>query len=153
MPSAVTLPYTYKSVPSTLPPSVTVNSSGPEPPKYVISSSGHAAHPADIISSCRALQDHIKRSVEDAQKTVQDWENTIKERELAEKRRVAPGWLDREEKILQPTKAQGTKDEKIVGDMLGSLDDNNANPRVHSSKSSDREGEELDRAFGSLSTT
>lgn len=35
---------------------------------------------------------------------MQKWLEGIKERELAEKRRKAPGWLDRDEKILAPQK-------------------------------------------------
>ena len=146
LPSAVTLPYTYKAVPSSLPSSVTVDPSTTEKAKYVISSSGHAAHPDNIIASCNALQEHIKRSTEDAQKTVKDWVDGIKERDLAEKRRVAPGWLDREEKILEPTKS--AKHEDTVDDLLDSVDEStstNQNLR-------DRAGEELDRAFGGLST-
>lgn len=33
---------------------------------------------------------------------MEQWERSIKDRELAEKRRRAPGWLDRDEKILSP---------------------------------------------------
>lgn len=146
LPSAVTLPYTYKSVPSSLPPSVTVDPSATEKAKYVISSSGHAAHPDDIIASCNALQEHIKRSTEDAQRAIKDWEDGIKERDLAEKRRVAPGWLDREEKILEPTKI--AKHEDTVDDLLDSVDEGASASQIPE----DREGEELDRAFGGLST-
>src|SRR4051794_3989980 len=35
----------------------------------------------------------------------QEMEDSVREAELAEKRRVAPGWLDRDEKILKPVKA------------------------------------------------
>ena len=146
LPSAVTLPYTYKSVPSSLPTSVTVDPSTTEKAKYVISSSGHAAHPDNIIASCNTLQEHIKRSTEDAQKTIKDWEDGIRERDLAEKRRVAPGWLDREEKILEPTKI--AKHEDTVDDLLDSVDESTST----SQNLSDRAGEELDRAFGGLST-
>jgi len=136
------LPYTYKSVGSSLPPSVTVNSTGSEKSKYVVSTSGHAAHPDDIISSCQALQAHLERMQDDAKNTIKEWERSIKERELAEKRRVAPGWLDRDEKILEPTKA---------GPQESIMDTETLDVKAAGmAMSPTREGEELDRAFGGL---
>ncbi|OCT45781.1 hypothetical protein CLCR_01725 [Cladophialophora carrionii] len=141
LPTVVTLPYTFRSVPTTLPPSI-VSENGAGKPKYVTSSSGHSAHPDDIINSCKALQEHLKTTVRDAEKAIEDWERDIKDRDLAEKRRVAPGWLDREEKILEPTKAQAK------GENL--LDGQPANTLSAPAMSPSREGEELDRAFGGL---
>ncbi|EDN02768.1 conserved hypothetical protein [Histoplasma mississippiense (nom. inval.)] len=100
-----TLPYTYKSVPSTLPPSVTLDPNSSEKARYVISPGrGHAAHPSDILASCEALEKHMNKIREGSLATIKDWEESIKQRDLAEKRRIAPGWLDREEKLLQPVK-------------------------------------------------
>ncbi|KAK5071929.1 hypothetical protein LTS08_000976 [Lithohypha guttulata] len=143
IPVAVTLPYTFRTVPTSLPPSVLADDSNGDKPKYVKSSSGHAAHPEDIINSCKALSDHIAKSAADAQKSIQDWERQIRERDLAEKRRVAPGWLDREEKLLQPTTS--AKNQDLLSEESTS---NIAAPAMSPS----REGEELDRAFGQLST-
>ena len=145
---AVTLPYTYKTVPSALPPSVTFNVASSDKSKYVVSSSGHAAHPNDIISSCKALLDHFQRTAEDAKRIVEEWQDGIKERDLAEKRRVAPGWLDREEKILEPTKSvTGTSKQTNLLDGPCSEGDS---PVIPPAISPTREGEELDRAFGGL---
>ncbi|KAI1391392.1 uncharacterized protein F4822DRAFT_184562 [Hypoxylon trugodes] len=118
LPTAATLPYTYKAMPSTLPPpqsgvtgAHTSSSSSSTPsndpsasdkPRYVIATSGHAAHPDDIISSCCALRAHLLRMEEDATRSLQDLEERTRARELAEKRRVAPGWLDSEARLLQP---------------------------------------------------
>jgi hypothetical protein len=121
-----------------------VSENGQEKPKYVISSSGHSAHPDDIINSCQALQEHLKKTIGDAEKAIKEWEQGIKERDLAEKRRVAPGWLDREEKILEPTKAQAKGENLLEGEP--------ANTISAPAMSPSREGEELDRAFGSLKT-
>lgn len=104
LPTATTLPYTYKPLPSTLPPSSTGEVNENQKLKYVVSQSGHTAHPDEIIASCQALQSHLQKMQEDAQVDLKRWHDQIKERELAEKRRVAPGWLDREEKILEPEK-------------------------------------------------
>jgi hypothetical protein len=117
-------------------------------PKYVVSSSGHSASPDDIIASCQALQKHIRDQSEGSAKTIRDWEDGIRQKELAEKRRVAPGWLDREEKILEPVKAT---DEAKKGTSLldgGDADDQGASqlPAIQAT----REGEELDRAFGGM---
>ena len=151
LPSGVTLPYTYKSVPSSLPPSVAIDPSS-DKPKFIVSASGHTAHPDDIAASCRALQDHIKKTNDDAHQAVKAWEDGIKERDLAEKRRVAPGWLDRDEKILEPTKVSPTNHDNTPGDLLGSRPTEANDPSKNIPGLIDREGEELDRAFGALNT-
>lgn len=126
LPTATTLPYTYKHMPSTLPPSVTgvTSTSGPvatdglssasatDPssgnsndnnrPRYVVSASGHAAHPDDIVASCRALHAHVASLQATAEAELRALEERIHARDLAEKRRVAPGWLDSEARLLEP---------------------------------------------------
>jgi hypothetical protein len=146
-PSAVTLPYTYKTVPSTLPSSVTVDSNSTEKPQYVVSSSGHGARPEDVIASCKALQAHILKAEEDAQRKIKEWDEGIKERELAEKRRVAPGWLDRDEKILEPVRAGH---QTTQPDLLDAQTSDGQGSVMAPTISPNREGEELDRAFGGL---
>ncbi|KAE8152524.1 hypothetical protein BDV25DRAFT_151019 [Aspergillus avenaceus] len=152
LPASVTLPYTYKSVPSTLPPSVTADPSNPDSkPRYIVSASGeHAASPEEILASCTSLEQHLKKARDDAGKAIKDWEESIIQRELAEKRRVAPGWLDREEKLLQPRRSMipGPSGHQVQS----LLDSSSADPvvsRLPSMKPRD-EGEELDRAFGGL---
>ena len=156
LPTATTLPYTYKPLPSTLPPSSTADSNGVEREKYVVSSSGHAASPEDIIKSCQALQDHIRKTQEDAEKVIRDWEQSLKEQDLAEKRRVAPGWLDRSEKILEPERRASAAPSVAIQDqarpasiMDSEIDDKQTRPALQDSQSA--AGDELDRAFGGLS--
>lgn len=153
LPSSVTLPYTYKSVPSTLPPSVTVDPNNPDvKSRYVVSSSGeHAAHPEEILASCLSLEEHLKRTRSDAEKAIKDWEEAISQRDLAEKRRVAPGWLDREEKLLQPTRVTPSHagKEQQQQSLLDSSSADQDSPKLPSMVPRD-EGEELDRAFGGL---
>lgn len=180
LPSATTLPYTYKTMPSTLPPSATgITSSstdsngtgdaaGPpsdspssNKPKYVVSASGHAAHPDDIIASCRALQAHIARMQADADAELRAFDERIRARDLAEKRRVAPGWLDSDARMLEPErvesggggegdngreKAKGVIDGRGAG-AAGAQDRGPAGGATEMSAVPD-EGEELDRAFG-----
>jgi len=152
LPSATTLPYTYKTIPSTLPQSSTGNTatSTEEKPKYVVSSSGHAAHPDDIIASCKALQAYIQKVHDDANEDLRAWEESIQARELAEKRRVAPGWLDSDARILEPEK----KDEATTSAQDNLMDVDISSAETSNSRGSGNaangEGEELDRAFGGL---
>lgn len=151
LPTSTTLPYTYKTLPSTLPPSST--GAGEEKSQYVVSSSGHAAHPDEIIASCKALQAYVQRVQDDADKELKAWEEGIAARELAEKRRVAPGWLDSEARLLEPEKKSNPSADGNAGGNLMDVD-------VSSAEASSlqhapvalptREGDELDRAFGGL---
>lgn len=79
----------------------------PPKPRYVVSPSGHAAHPDEILASCRALQAHVAQLCATAEADVARLEERIRARELAEKRRVAPGWLDSEARLLEPERAAG----------------------------------------------
>ncbi|PWY96391.1 hypothetical protein BO94DRAFT_481157 [Aspergillus sclerotioniger CBS 115572] len=153
LPTSVTLPYTYKSVPSTLPPSVTVDPSNPDAkPRYVVSPSGeHAASPEEILASCNSLEQHLNKTRSDAEKAIQGWEDSITQRDLAEKRRVAPGWLDRDEKILQPLQPSNATSAHSQP-QLSLLDSSFSDPSAAALPSMvpRDEGEELDRAFGGL---
>jgi hypothetical protein len=131
---------------------VIVDQSGSDKARYVLSASGHAAHPDEIIASCQALAEHMKKMQADSEAAIRDWEESIKQRELAEKRRVAPGWLDREEKILQPMSVGSSgREGSAAGPSL--LD----HPSAEQSRADSTpaiaprsEGEELDRVFGGL---
>ena len=114
----------------------------------MVSSSGHSASPDDILASCTALQKHIRDKAEESEKVIRDWEEDIKQRELAEKRRVAPGWLDRDEKILEPVKAKD--DAKKGASLLDGGDGGDQAAYQLPAIQANREGEELDRAFGGL---
>jgi len=159
LPTATTLPYTYKTLPSTLPPSSTGSTatSAEEKPKYVVSSSGHAAHPDEIIASCKALQAYIQKVQDDADKELKAWEEGIKARELAEKRRVAPGWLDSDARILEPAKKEDYRHETNAtpAPQANLMDDDTSSAEVSGLKDGlasavAGEGEQLDKAFGGL---
>ncbi|KAI3391704.1 hypothetical protein diail_6949 [Diaporthe ilicicola] len=171
LPTSITLPYTYKAMPSTLPPSATGVTSATDPesnekPRYVVSQSGHAAHPDDIIASCRALQAHLTKLRADAEQELQDLDDRIKARELAEKRRVAPGWLDSDARLLEPERTGGNGNEApdlMTGDVEGASASDQlrgmslAAQQAHMGPAGlsemaapDDQGAQLDRAFGSL---
>lgn len=140
LPTATTLPYQYRPMPSTLPPSATTTATtaGPEPnnnnnnpttaeetgdkPRYVVSGSGHAAHPDDIIASCQRLHAHVAQLQAQAHRDLQALTERIVARELAEKRRVAPGWLDSEARLLEPERAASSSSPAAVGGGGGGLE-------------------------------
>lgn len=152
LPAATTLPYTYKTLPSTLPQSSTGSqTSAGEKAPYVVSASGHAAHPDEIISSCRALQAYIKKVQDDADLELKAWEENLAARDLAEKRRVAPGWLDSDARILEPQKrlsggAEGGSSLMDIGVSQADETGLQHTPVVDTNG----EGDELDRAFGGM---
>ena len=161
LPTATTLPYTYRTMPSALPPSTTgigvvpadgeADSSAAKP-KYVVSTSGHAAHPDDIIASCRALQAHIAKMQSEAEADLRALDERIRARELAEKRRVAPGWLDSDARLLEPEK-KSAGDVAVAAAAIASEQSNSSRHIKHvtggaSEMAVPDEGAELDRAFG-----
>jgi hypothetical protein len=155
LPTATTLPYTYKTLPSSLPQPSTGTASADEKAQYVVSSSGHAAHPDEIMASCKALQAYILKVQDDADRELKEWQDAIDARELAEKRRVAPGWLDSDARILEPEKAHpnsGGGSQKAHGNLMDvDISSADASGLKHTPVvAPDGEGDELDRAFGGL---
>jgi len=149
-------------MPSTLPPSILnpppsstgatadANSStaaSPSPstpkPRYVVSNSGHAAHPQDIIASCREMQSHLDKMRSDAERELAELKEKIRQIELAEKRRIAPGWLDSDVRVLEPER-------KHVGEEGKASGEGAAEPPAGVSEMATDEGAELDRVFGTL---
>nr|POE87431.1 t-snare affecting a late golgi compartment protein 1 [Quercus suber] len=148
LPKPPTLPHNYASLPSTLPPSsIDVAPAGPnsELPAYVTSRSGDfAAHPSTIIAQNKALLSQLEREAKEAEEKIRSWEQGIKDRELAEKRRKAPGWLDGEQKILEPERAR--RENKSADIKL--MDDPASNETESKTKKVDELGDAMDRVFG-----
>ncbi|EGR49325.1 uncharacterized protein TRIREDRAFT_106370 [Trichoderma reesei QM6a] len=151
LPTATTLSYNYKTLPSNIPPSqLGIPNASDDPssqpkPKYVVSNSGHAAHPDDIIASCQALQAHIAKMQEDAERDLRELEERIRERELAEKRRLAPGWLDSDARLLEPERAGPAQQTEPSPPTSNGQSDRGGSGDVSSD-----EGAQLDRAFGDM---
>jgi hypothetical protein len=141
-------------MPSALPPSTTGVGTGDPRPRYVVSGTGHAAHPDDIIASCRALQAHVAKLQAEADAELRGFEERIRARELAEKRRVAPGWLDSEARLLEPERKTATptghEDGQGTGVERGAKSGSGQAPEGVSEMGVPDEGEQLDRAFGGL---
>lgn len=153
LPTAVTLPYSYQTLPLSLPPSSTAppNQQPPAPTDsgsasstpqasggYIVSPSGNfSTSPAAVINSCQNLISHIHTQQKNAEQSLRDWEKGIEDRELMEKRRVAPGYLDTGTRILEPTRRGTGASPPPVGSPSGG-------------KLDDRGGEEMDRVFGKM---
>lgn len=154
LPTSTTLPYTYKPMPSTLPPSSVLSSASASEdnskPRYVISQSGHAAHPDDIIASCRALQSYVTKLQNDSERELRELDERIRARELAEKRRVAPGWLDSEARLLEPERKGGEVVDLMSTDVGGEASGAGAGAMVSEMAGNEDEGAQMDRAFGSM---
>ncbi|KAH7165784.1 hypothetical protein EDB81DRAFT_754506 [Dactylonectria macrodidyma] len=151
LPAATTLSYNYKTMPSALPPSsLGISAASDDPagqpkPRYVVSGSGHAAHPDDIIASCRALQAHVSKMQEDAERELRELDERFKARDLAEKRRVAPGWLDSESRLLEPERSTPAQSQGI-----GNVPEGQQVNTQTTQHPTDHEGAALDRAFGGM---
>ena len=111
------------------------------------SASGQTAHPDQILRSCTALQDHLKKLEDDARKTLSEWKTKRESEELAEKRRVAPGWLDSGVHILKP---ENVTEENARRAQEQGLMDGDADQAHQTQQQGNQEAEELDRVFGGL---
>ncbi|PKS10705.1 hypothetical protein jhhlp_002462 [Lomentospora prolificans] len=109
-------------------------------PRYVVSNSGHAANPEDIIATCREMQSHLDKMRSDAERELAELKEKIHQMELAEKRRIAPGWLDSDVRVLEP--------ERKHADAANAA--SVAEPPAGVSEMATDEGAELDRVFGTL---
>lgn len=152
LPKAPTLPHNYASLPSTLPPSVlntTPSNDDPSaPPAYVTSTSGFRAHPSTIIAQNQALREQLDTAASEGHRQVREWKDAIDERELAEKRRKAPGWLDSDAKILSPASvAVSVARDAAPGASLLDAEDEGARPQGGREEGTDL-GAQMDRAFG-----
>lgn len=105
---------------------------------------------------------------EDSERILRELEDRIRARELAEKRRVAPGWLDSEARLLEPERRPGSGSgsgsgvgvEMAEADVAGRFGEMSIADRRGAEGGGDGgavisemavdQGEELDRAFGGL---
>ncbi|CZT21705.1 uncharacterized protein RCC_07570 [Ramularia collo-cygni] len=148
LPTPPTLPHTYQSLPSTLPSSALQSpptATHPNLPAYITSPTGDfSAHPHTLLHQSRALVEQLSRQIEEGMRVVEEWERGIRERELAEKRRRAPGWLDSEVRVLEPER----RDVHTHTEGEGNLMDEPVREEKEKGEGEDL-GDAMDRAFGS----
>lgn len=89
-----------------------------------------------------ALQQHLHKLEADARNTLKEWRDKREAEDLAEKRRLAPGWLDSGVHILKP---EEKREEEVVENIM---DDDPQQREAETKKA--KEGEDLDRVFGGL---
>lgn len=116
-------------------------------PAYVVSSTGTTATPDQILSSCVALQQHLDKLEADARRVLGDWEGRRRKEELAEKRRVAPGWLDSGVHILKPENVDEGRTAEAANGISSPPQLMDLDPQAESKR---KEGEDLDKVFGSM---
>jgi hypothetical protein len=152
LPTATTLSYNYKTMPSNIPPSAMgIPTASEDPsqqpkPRFVVSGSGHAAHPDDITHTAKELHKYVTSLQQDGERELRELEERIRQRELDEKRRVAPGWLDSESRLLQPERVSGQP-----APSTAALDAQREPPAEDKGKQPTVDpGAELDRAFGGM---
>lgn len=94
----------------------------------------------------------------DGERVLKEWEEKVRGDELREKRRLAPGWLDREERVLEPERKTALSDsgDNGLGGNAGMGGGHRRNETTAGSMQGQQgslqnaAGDELDRAFGSL---
>lgn len=111
------------------------------------SGSGFAAHPSTIIAQNKTLLDQLGKQRSEAQQKVRAWEQNIKDRDLAEKRRKAPGWLDSEQHLLQPARAEESS-KNDVANFMDDPDPTTASAAPAHAANVDDLGAAMDKAFG-----
>lgn len=119
-----------------------------------------ATHPSTIIAQNHALLKSFEKQGVEAEARVREWEAGIQGRELAEKRRKAPGWLDGEQVVLMPEKKKmmgGGGEAQQLLPPSGSLMDGSeteAELELEGARRGDGDrdveglGDAMDRAFG-----
>ncbi|KAA8912433.1 hypothetical protein FN846DRAFT_933083 [Sphaerosporella brunnea] len=141
LPTAVTLPYSYQSLPLGLPPP----STAPDGGGYITSPSGNLSQtPEEVIRTCHSLLQHLQTQRIAAEQALRDWEKSIDDRELMEKRRMAPGYLDTGIQILEPIR------KSTVPNPVGQHAAMAATAAGSDTPASTEEGDELDRVFGKM---
>jgi hypothetical protein len=99
--------------------------------------------PEDIMRMCHSLMQHLLTQRSAAEQALRDWEKSIADRELMEKRRVAPGYLDTGIQILEPTRKSVAPEQQ---------QQQAATPVAVAEcvQASTEAGDELDRVFGKM---
>ncbi|KAA8917708.1 hypothetical protein TRICI_000147 [Trichomonascus ciferrii] len=120
-PQAVTLPFNFNKLPSTAPPQNVKEESLDE-----------------IIESSEGFLRALDQRRERREKAFADWKEHVDKEEIEEKRRIAPGYLDTNNRILQPLKRQET----------GESDSQSPDATQQPSSS---ELNQLDKVFGEVS--
>lgn len=111
LPHPVTLPYNY----TPLPPSVDIIV--PPLPITILTKFQPSTDFSQVLSSVELSIQRISALKSDHESHVDKikvWEEQIQEREVREKRRIAPGYLDTDQRLLMPTRVDSPRVESPV---------------------------------------
>lgn len=120
-PQAVTLPFNFNRLPSSLPPQ-----------------NVSEATLDQISHESKRFIEHLDKRREERKENYQSWKEKVDKEEIEEKRRIAPGYLDTNYKLLQPSRRQASIDHEI-------------NSSENTTNNNSIEVNELDRVFGDVS--
>lgn len=120
-PQAVTLPFNFNKLPSTAPPPGVKEESLDE-----------------IIESSQGFLQVLDERRERRTKAFADWKQHVDKEEIEEKRKIAPGYLDTDNRILQPLKRQETGESDSI-------------PPESTQQQPSSEVNQLDKVFGEVS--
>ncbi|PHH68566.1 hypothetical protein CDD82_470 [Ophiocordyceps australis] len=186
LPTATTLSYNYKTMPSSIPPSSKLslkhimNDEDPDAfsPPYNVSSPSHPSTPSNaslsvnlsspsnasssspasapvysapqvLIRTCRELVDYLVEVEKRGREDIAAFDQQRREERLMERRRIAPGWLDRAERILEPERVATNQEQQPPTASAAAAPQ--AAPSEPPTLQLDAAGEQLDKAFGDLS--
>jgi len=110
LPHSVSLPYNYTPLPSSVDTIVRVQQKGTANRKPATDFSQVVASVELSAKKTTALQSEHEAYVE----KVKLWEEQIREREVREKRRIAPGYLDTDQRLLVPSRVETPRMESPV---------------------------------------
>lgn len=99
------------------------------------------------------MLEFMRRRERDAKRSVEEWEGGIRERELKEKRKVAPGWLDSGVHLLMPERKKedgggGGRETSVWKSKRSPKQIEEAESQKTQGGERSSEGEDLDKAFG-----
>ena len=94
------------------------------------------------------MQSHLASMTAEAERDLAALREAARRRELAEKRRIAPGWLDSEVRVLEPERKEGAEQEDVKADV--EMGGEGAAAGEGEGDGGADKGAELDRAFGSM---
>lgn len=118
----MTLPFNFNKLPSALPPPANCS----------------AADVEAVVSSARAVGEYIQSTDETVRTAWKEWVEAQRCKEVEEKRRIAPGYLDTGFKMLQPVR-KAEEAARPASDAAGS------------SEKDEAQVNEIDKAFGGVS--
>ena len=136
LPHAVSLPYHYIPLPSSVDTIVRLQHKGTADRQPATDFSQVVASVELSVKKTAALKSEHEAHVE----KVKLWEEQIREREVREKRRIAPGYLDTDQRLLVPTRVETPRMESLVTRTDGTEEDGNTNSSTG----------DLGRAFGNM---